>query len=305
MRFDQLQRREFITLLGGAAAAWQLAAQAQPAMPVIGFLHPAQLDDAFAPQLGAFRRGLGELGFVEGRNVTIEYRWANGQYERLPALAGELVQRGVAVIAAPAGTSTVLAAKAATQKIPIVFSIGSDPVELGLVASLSRPGGNITGVSIIGHTLTAKRLELLHDLLPNARAMGLLVNPTNSYAMSETEATQAVARSLSLQLVVVNALNVGDLDRAVATALERRASGLVVGADVTFISWRDRFVALAASNRFPMSYAFREFSAVGGLMSYGSNRANAYHQVGIYCGRILNGDNPADLPVHHRQSSSL
>jgi putative tryptophan/tyrosine transport system substrate-binding protein len=298
MQIGQLNRRSFITLLGGAAA-WPLAARAQqPRAPVVGFLHPARLDDAFAPQLAAFRRGLGDLGFAEGGNLSIEYRWANEQYERLPALAAELVQRGVSVIAVPAGTSAALAAKAATQNIPIVFNIGADPVDLGLVASLSRPGGNITGISIIQHTMTAKRLELMRDLVPKVSVMGLLVNPTNLYARSETEATQAAARTLGLQVVVVNALSVSDLDGALATVVHRQAGALLVGADVTFISWRDRFVALAASHKLPISYGYRDFPAIGGLMSYGTNRADAYRQVGIYVGRILKGENPADLPVH-------
>jgi putative ABC transport system substrate-binding protein len=296
---SRMRRRECITLLGGAAA-WPLGARAQQAaMPVIGFLHPASAGlEGFAPQLLAFHRGLGELGFVEGRNLSIEYRWANDQYERLPALAAELVQRQVAVIAVPAGTSAVLAAKAATQRIPIVFNIGSDPIDMGLVASLSRPGGNLTGVTILSVPLVAKRLELLHELAPTASMIGLLVNPTNSYAAPETKMVQVAATTLGLQVVVVNASKENDLDGAIATILQQGAGALLVGADVTFIPWRDRFAALAARHRLIVSYGYREFAAAGGLVSYGTNRADSYRLVGVYTGRILKGESPADLPVH-------
>jgi putative ABC transport system substrate-binding protein len=232
-----MNRREFMSLLAAAIAAWPVAARAQRSeMPVIGFLHPGPaLLDAFALQLSAFRQGLGEVGFVEGRNLSIEYRWANNQYERLPALAAELVQRQVAVIVVPSSTAATLAAKAATQKIPIVFNIGSDPVDEGLVASLTRPGGNITGVTHLFIKLTAKRLELLHDLVPSTSVIALLVNPSNSYTASETKETQAAARALGLQLIVVNAIKNSDLDRAFMTLAQQQAGALLVGADPSFL----------------------------------------------------------------------
>jgi putative ABC transport system substrate-binding protein len=294
-----MRRRDFITRIGAATAAWPLAARAQqPAMPVIGFLHPgpAQLD-AYASLLSAFRQRLGEAGFVEGRNLSIEYRWANNQYDRLLALAAELVQRQVAVIVVPSSTAATLAAKAATEKIPIVFNIGSDPVDEGMVASLTRPGGNITGVTNLFFKLTAKRLELLHDLVPSASVIALLVNPANSYTASETKEAQAAARVLGLRLIVVNATKDSDLDGAFMTLAQPQAGALLVGADPSFIAWRDRIVALAARHRVPASYAYREFAAVGGLWVYGTSRTDAMRQVGVYTGRILKGESPADLPV--------
>jgi len=307
MRFNDLRRRDVITLLGGAAAALPLAARAQQtSVPVIGFLHPASAGlEGFAPQLSAFHRGLGELDFVEGRNLSIEYRWANDRYERLPALAAELVQRQVAVIAVPAGTSAVLAAKAATQTIPIVFSIGSDPVDMGLVASLSRPGGNITGVTILSGLLVAKRLELLRELVPTASVIGLLVNPANSYAAAETKMAQVAASTLGLQVVVGNVSKESDIDGALATIIQQQAGALLVGADVTFIPWSDRFVTLAARHKLLVSYAYREFATAGGLMSYGTNRADPYRQVGVYTGRILKGEKPGDLPVQQSTKVEL
>jgi putative ABC transport system substrate-binding protein len=293
-----MRRREFITLLVSTGAVWPLAARAQkPGKPVIGFLHPSR-PDRLTVQLAAFHQGLRELDFAEGRNLAIEYRWANDQYERLPGLAAELVQRRVAVIVVPAGTSAVLAAKAATKEIPIVFNLGSDPVDIGLVTSLSRPGGNITGVSQLYYAITAKRLELLRDLLPKASIIGLLVNPENSYAGREIDVVKATVRTLGLQLVIVNAVKESDIDKAFTTLVQKRADALLVGADVIFISWRDRFVTLAGQHRLPISYGYREFPAAGGLMSYGTNRADAYRHVGIYTGRILKGERPADLPVH-------
>jgi putative ABC transport system substrate-binding protein len=291
-------RRDLIAALGGAAA-WPLAAHAQqPATPVIGFLHPGPaLLDAYALQLSAFRQGLGEAGFVEGRNLSIEYRWADNQYERLPALAAELVQRQVAVIVVPSSTAGTLAAKAATEKIPIVFNIGSDPVDEGLVASLTRPGGNITGVTNLFFKLTAKRLELLHDLVPSASVIALLVNPANLYTASETKEAQAAARVLGLQLIVVNAIKDSDLDGAFMTLAQHQASSLLVGADPVFITMRDRLVALAARHKVPTSYGYRDYAAIGGLTSYGTSRSDANRRVGIYAGRLLKGKKPADLPV--------
>jgi putative ABC transport system substrate-binding protein len=292
-----MRRRQFITLLGGAAA-WPIAARAQQrqAMPVIGFLHPSRPDELTA-QLLAFHRGLGELGLVAGRDLSIEYRWANEHYELLPTFAAELVEREVAVIAVPAGTDAALAAKAATQKIPIVFNIGSDPVEVGLVSSLSRPGGNVTGVSQLYYKITAKRLEILRDLAPKASVIGLLVDPANSFGALEADEVQVAARNLGLRLAVANATKEGDLDSAFAHLIGQRIGALLVGADVSFIPWRNQFVALAARYNLPISYGYREFVAAGGLMSYSTNRAEAYRLVGIYTARILKGESPAALPV--------
>jgi putative tryptophan/tyrosine transport system substrate-binding protein len=295
---SHIGRRKFLAALGGAAA-WPLAARAQqPAMPVIGVLHPGLPDDPSAQQwIGAFSQALGETGYVDSGNVSIEYRWANNEYERLPALAAELVQRKVAVIVVAGSTAAALAAKAATKKIPIVFNIGSDPVDVGLVDSLSRPGGNVTGVSNLFFALTAKRLELLHDLVPTAAVIALLVNPMNAYSEPETRATQAAARTLGLRLDVVNAINEIDFDAAFATLVQKRAGALLVGADPVFTALRDRLVTLSARHKVPTSYGYREFTAIGGLTSYGTSRSDANRQVGIYTGRILKGEKPADLPV--------
>jgi putative tryptophan/tyrosine transport system substrate-binding protein len=229
--------------------------------------------------------------------MYLEYRWANNEYERLPALAAELVQRKVAVIVVAGSTAAALAAKAATKKIPIVFNIGSDPVDVGLVDSLSRPGGNVTGVSNLFFALTAKRLELLHDLVPTAAVIALLVNPMNAYTEPETRATQAAARTLGLRLDVVNAINEIDFDAAFAILVQNRAGALLVGADPVFTALRDRLVTLSARHKVPTSYGYREFTAIGGLTSYGTSRSHASRQVGIYTGRILKGEKPADLPV--------
>jgi putative ABC transport system substrate-binding protein len=295
----RMKRREFMRLVGGGAVAWPLAALAQqPAMPVIGVLHPGLPDDPSAQQwIGAFSQGLGETGYVDSGNVSIEYRWANNEYERLPALAAELVQRKVAVIVVAGSTTAALAAKAATKKIPIVFNIGSDPVDVGLVDSLSRPGGNVTGVSNLFFALTAKRLELLHDLVPTAAVIALLVNPMNAYTEPETRVTQAAARTLGLRLDVVNAINEIDFDAAFATLVQKRAGALLVGADPVFTALRDRLVTLSARHKVPTSYGYREFTAIGGLTSYGTSRSDANRQLGIYTGRLLKGEKPADLPV--------
>jgi len=300
-----MRRRNFIALLSSAAAAWPLAARAQQsALPVIGFLSGGSAIP-FADRLPAFRQGLGEIGYVEGQNVTTEYRWADGQYDRLPGLAAELVGRKVAVIVVVGTTAAALAAKAATQTIPIVFVIGSDPVEVGLVTSLARPGGNITGVSQVLFTMAGKRLELLHELVPASAAVALLVNATNPYTESEIREVQTRASALGLQLHVLNATNDSDLETAFMSLVERRAGGLLVGADPFFIIVRDKLVALAAGHKVPTIYGYRDFMAVGGLVSYGTDPAAAYHQIGAYTGRILKGEKPADLPVQQPSKFDL
>jgi putative ABC transport system substrate-binding protein len=292
-----MRRRDFITLLGGAAAAWPLAARAQQtAMPVVGFVgstSPGSLRDAVA----AFHRGLTEIGYVEGQNVAIEYRWAEGQYDRLPGLAADLVHRQVAVIAAIDGLPSILAAKAATTTIPIVFFTGGDPVQLGLVASMRRPDGNLTGVTALNVEIGAKRLELLHELIPTASVIVLLVNPTNALTKANTSNVQAAAGALGLQLHVLNASTEGDFDATFARLIELRAGGLVIAPDAFFISRSEQLARLALRHKVPAVFQYREFAAAGGLISYGGSRTDAYRQVGVYTGRVLKGAKPSELPV--------
>jgi putative ABC transport system substrate-binding protein len=292
-----MNRREFITLLGGAAG-WPLAARAQQqAMPVIGFLNPTS-PESRRELIAAFQQGLAESGYVEGRNLAIEYRWAKGQNDRLPAMAADLVQQRVAVIVAVDGTATALAAKAATATIPIVFIVGADPVELGLVASLARPGGNMTGVGALALGTAAKRLQLLHELVPAAADIAFLRNPTNPYyAALETAELQAAAGVLGLRLLLLNASNPGEIEVAFANLVAQRASAFLLGTDPFFMTARDQLVALANRHAVPAIYPFREDAVAGGLISYGTSLPDAFRLVGSYTGRILNGNKPADLPV--------
>jgi putative ABC transport system substrate-binding protein len=293
-----MKRREFITLLGVAAAAWPFAARAQqPGVPVVGFLHSASAA-SYAHLVAAFRKGLSETGYSDGQNVAIEYRWSEGHNERLPALAAELVRRQVAVIVTPGSTAATLAAKAATPTIPIVFLSAVDPVKTGLVASLNRPGGNVTGVSDIGVELTAKRLGLLHELLPGAARFALLVNPDNP-GITEAFVTEAhtAASAIGRQIEVVTASTNGDIDRSFSTLVNKRADALMVSTDALFVTRRVQLVTLAARHAVPAMYFRREFAEAGGLMSYGSNLADQFRQNGIYAGRILKGEKPAEMPV--------
>ena len=293
-----MKRREFITLLGGAAAVWPLVAGAQqPAMPVIGFLHPGSAEPN-ADLLAAFRKGLAEAGYTEGRNVAIEFRWAHGENSRLVEMAAELVQRQVAVIVTPIGTATALAAKKATTSIPIVFSAGTDPVKAGIVASLRRPGGNVTGVNYMAAELSAKRLSLLHELMPSAARIALLVNPANPVAMeSITRDTQAAAESIGCQIEIFKAESSPEIEAAFAALVQNRLNALLVGGEPFFIDRRVQIVTLATRHLLPTVHFNRAFTEIGGLMSYGASNFGRYREVGIYTGRILKGEKPADLPV--------
>jgi putative tryptophan/tyrosine transport system substrate-binding protein len=292
-----MRRREFITLLGSAAAFWPLAAHGQqPAMPVIGFLS-GTTSAPFAHLVAAYREGLREMGYVEGRNLAIEFRWAEGQYNRLPEMAADLVRRHVTVITTSGGDPAAFAAKAATTTIPIVFTAGTDPVKLGLVASLNRPGGNATGVHILAAMMEGKRLGLLRELVPTVTRIAVLLNPTYPSTGAQLKEVEEAARTLGLQTQVLHASNELDLDTTFATLPQLRVGGLQVCADPFFNSRRDQIVALAARYAIPAVYEQREFAVVGGLASYGTSLTDAYRQLGIYTGRVLKGDKPADLPV--------
>jgi len=291
-----MQRREFITLLGGAAA-WPLSAHAQqPAMPVIAFIRDGSAEGN-ARYVAGFRKGLGESGYVEGQNVTVEYHWLEGKYDRLPELLADLVRRQVAVIATP-NTMPALAAKAATATIPIVFLVGDDPVELGLVASLAKPGGNVTGINVLTAEVVAKRLRLLHDLMPKAVRIAVLVNPGSaSIAKITVEDVQKAAPTMGLQVQILNATSIGEIDAAFATFARERPDALFVAPDGLFTSRRVQLATLAASYKIPATYPIRDYVEVGGLMSYGPDLADMFRQVGVYTGSILKGAKPADLPV--------
>lgn len=291
-----MRRRDFVSLLGGVAVTWPLAARAQQqAMPVIGFLHGTSLETRRA-EVTSFHRGLSDTGYVEGQNVAVEYRWAEGRYDRLPAMAADLVDRQVSVIAA-FGTAAALAAKAATTTIPVVFIVGGDPVALGLVVSLSQPGGSITGVTPLNDQLAPKLLELLHELVPKAAVIGYLINPNNATSENLSRQVEVAERTIGQRVHILNASTEHDFDPAFATLDQIRAGGLCVQGDTFFNGRRKQLVALAAHHSIPTIYAFRDYALAGGLMSYGTSLWDAYHQVGIYAARILNGEKPADLPV--------
>jgi putative tryptophan/tyrosine transport system substrate-binding protein len=299
-----VRRRHFITLIGGAAAVWPLAARGQQAaMPVIGFLHGASFE-GYKPMVTSFRQGLKEAGYVDGYNVAIEFRWAEGHYDQLPAMAADLVRRQVTVIVT-GGTPAAFAAKEATSTIPTVISVGVDPVQLGLVGSLNRPGGNVTGTAVLTVELGAKKLEMLHELLPTAAAIALLVNPTNPNVESETRVVQDAARLLGLHLHVLHASTESQIDAAFGALVELRASALIVGVEPFLNDSRAQIVALAARYAVPAVYGVRDFVTAGGLMSYGTDLVDIYRQSGIYAGKILKGARPADLPVQQLTKVAL
>jgi putative tryptophan/tyrosine transport system substrate-binding protein len=299
---SDMRRREFITLLGGAAV-WPLSARAQQ-LPVIGLLD-STTPDQHANLLRSFRQGLSETGYVEGRNVAIEYRWSDGEYDRVPKLAADLVRRQVTVIATIDGSASALAAKAATSAIPVVFRIGADPVALGLVASLNRPGGNVTGVTSLTVEVGPKRLEALHELVPTATVMALLVNPTSPFAETLSKDLLAAAQILGLRILVLHASSERDLDMVFANLLQLRVGGLVIGSDVFFNSRSERLAALTVRQAMPAVYQYREFVAAGGLMSYGGSLEDSYRLAGIYTGRVLTGEKPVDLPVQQSTKVEL
>jgi putative ABC transport system substrate-binding protein len=293
-----MRRREFIRLVGGAAVAWPFAARAeQSALPVIGFLNSGS-PETYAPQLAGFRQGLNEVGYTEGQSVAIEFRWAKAQYDRLPELARDLVRRRVAVIAATGGSVSAIAAKSVTATIPIVFTSGGDPVRVGLVPSLSRPGGNVTGVSLFTSTLAAKRLELLHELVPAAKVIAMLVNPANPNSAADLEAVEAAAPAIGVRIVVLKASNGAEIGKAFDALSQYKVDAILVGADPLFDNTgRDQLIVLAARHAVPAIYDWRDVAVAGGLVSYGSNLAEGYRLAGVYAGRILKGEKPADLPV--------
>jgi putative ABC transport system substrate-binding protein len=298
-----MRRRQFISLVGGVVA-WPLAARAQQPMPVVGFLSSAS-PDQYAYLVRAFRQGLSESGYVEGRNVAIEYRWADDHYDRLPALAADLIDRRVAVIAATGGSPAALAARRATTTIPIVFQVGVDPVEAGLVVSLNRPGGNVTGFANLALEVGPKRLELFRELIPAATVVAVLINPTRSNADAESSVLQAAALTLGLKLHVLHASTERDFETVFAALIQLRAGGLVIGGDPVFNSRSEQLAAMAVRQGVPVIYQFRTFAAAGGLISYGSNITEAHRQTGIYVGRILRGEKPADLPVQQSTTVEL
>ena len=293
-----MRRREFITLLGGAAATWPLAARAQqPTLPVVGFINGGSAN-AFARYVVAFRKGLNETGYVEGQNVTVEYHWLEGQYDRLPALMADLIRRRVAVIATPASVGAALAAKAATTTIPIIFGVAQNPVRLGLVASLARPGGNVTGINFFDTEVIAKRLRLLHDLVPKAVRVAVLVNPANAPTTESTlQAIHEAAPAIGLQIQILNATTIAEIDAAFAALARERPDALFVAPDTVFVSRAVQFAILTARGKIPAIYAQRDLVAAGGLMSYGTDLADMFHRVGVYTAKVLKGAKPADLPV--------
>ena len=300
-----MRRREFITLVGGAAAIWPMAARAQRlALPVIGFLHSATAN-AYAPMTAAFRQSLSEAGYVDGQNVVIEYRWAEGQFDRLPALATDLVRQQASAIFAGGGSDPSLAAKAATSKIPIVFANGTDPVEAGLVSSLDHPGANITGITFLLNTLGPKELEVLHELVPKAALVAALINPKSSTAVSQLKDLQDTARAVDQQIRIFQASTESEIDTVFASLVEHHLEGLVIGADAFFFSRRDQFVGLATRRSIPTVYPWREAVVAGGLASYGASVTDAYRLAGIYIGRILKGDKAANLPVQRSTKTEL
>ena len=300
-----MRRRDFITLLGGAAVAWPFSARAQQsAVPVVGWLNSETPDGGYSLLAAAFRQGLGETGFVEGRNVAIEYRWAQGRIDRLPSLAADLVRRQVMVIAA-AGTVSARAAKAATTTVPVVFSVATDPVAMGLIASLNRPGGNLTGVANLMVELGQKQLELLHQLVPAVTSMAVLINPILPASESQARDLQAAARKLGLDARVLHASNEHDLDTVFAKMVDLRVGALAITADAFFLNRREQIVALAAHHSLPAISPWREAAEAGGLMSYGTSDADGYRQIGSYAGRILKGEKPADMPVQQSTKFEL
>jgi len=301
-----MRRRDLITLLGGAVAAWPFAARAQQKpIPVIGYLG-SQSAELWADRLRAFRKGLSETGYSEGQNVAIEYRWAEGQYDRFPALAADLVRRQVSVIAVPGSTPGTIAAKAATAAIPIVFLTAADPVQSGFVTSLSRPGGNLTGVTVLSAELGPKLLELLHEIVPTANIMALLVNPSNLVvAEAQSKDLPAAAHRLGLELQILNARTDRDFDKVFAALVQVRAGGLVIGGDTLFTSLSEKLAALALRNAVPAIYQFREFAVAGGLISYGASFTEAHRLVGVYTGQVLKGEKPSELPVQQSTKVEL
>ena len=291
-----MRRREFITLVGSAAALVPTTARAQSGISLIGYIGTGSANGS-RELVAAFHRGLKEMGYTEGQNVKIEYKWAAGEYDKLPAFATELVQRRVTALVTTGGSPAALAAKAATTKIPIIFSTGNDPIETGVVSSLNRPGGNVTGATFLTSLLEGKRLEILHELVPSVDVIALLVNPNNGSAKAEVQQAQEAANRLRLKLIVLNADNEDEIDASFEKMISEGAKAVLVASDAFFFSQRKQFVVLTARYTLPAIYQLREFTTDGGLMSYGTSVTEAYHQIGIYTGRVLNGEKPDDLPV--------